>query len=65
MNYKNYINGKWVKPGRTFASRNPATGEVVGKCYEAGPREVALAVKSARKALAGWRLTPAPKRAEY
>ena len=65
MNYKNYINGKWVKTGKTFASTNPATGELVGKCCEAGPREVAMAVKSARKAFAGWRLTPAPKRAEY
>ena len=65
MNYKNYINGRWVKTQQTFSSTNPATGEVIGKCFEAGSREVQMAVKSARKALAGWRLKPAPKRAEY
>ena len=51
MNYKNYINGKWVKTGKTFASTNPATGELVGKCCEAGPREVAMAKSKATPAI--------------
>src|SRR3989475_531498 len=36
---KNFIGRKWVgaHSGRTFDSRDPATGEVVGRCVDSGP----------------------------
>ena len=64
---KNYINGKWVdsKSGETFQSVNPANkGEVVGVVSKSGGADVDEAVKAAREAYEGWRLTPAPRRGE-
>lgn len=47
-----YINGEFVesKSQKTFESYNPATGEVLANVYEAGPEDIDLAVKAARKA---------------
>lgn len=63
---KNYIGGKWVgaHAGRTFESRDPAMGEVVGRCVDSGPEDVAEAVKAATEAFEGWRRMPAPRRGE-
>ncbi|PLR80817.1 betaine-aldehyde dehydrogenase [Bacillus canaveralius] len=49
---KMFINGQFVESasGKTFDSYNPATGEVLATVYEAGPEDIDLAVKSARKA---------------
>lgn len=43
---KNYIGGRWVgaQTGRTFDSRDPATGDVVGRCVDSGPEDIAAAV---------------------
>src|SRR5687767_5688821 len=53
--YKNYINGEWVasRTKKTFENRNPAESDV------------SAAVDAAHKAYESWRLTPAPRRAEY
>jgi aldehyde dehydrogenase (NAD+) len=50
------INNEWVDPveGGTFDTYNPATGEVIAKVAAAGPKDVDLAVKCARKALDGF-----------
>ena len=63
---KNFIGGKWVgaHSGRTFDSRDPATGEVVGRCVDSGPEDIDEAVKAAAEALEGWRRVPAPRRGE-
>ncbi len=64
---KNYINGKWVdsNSGETFQSFNPANKEeVVGVVSKSGRSDVDEAVKAAREAYEGWRLTPAPRRGE-
>src|SRR3954469_3741799 len=45
-------------------SFNPATGESLGTVPRADGSDVAAAVERAREAYDGWRLTPAPKRAE-
>jgi len=47
-----FINGEFVesKSQKTFDTYNPATGEVLASVYEAGPEDIDLAVKSARKA---------------
>jgi acyl-CoA reductase-like NAD-dependent aldehyde dehydrogenase len=64
--YKNFIGGKWVpaRSGKTFESRNPATGEVVGVVPLSDAQDAADAVEAAATAFERWRKYPAPKRAE-
>jgi aldehyde dehydrogenase (NAD+) len=65
--YQLFIAGRWVDSveGRTFDSVNPAdTRDVVGRFQAGGPADVAMAVRAADMAFAGWRATPAPKRGE-
>jgi len=65
--FRLFIAGRWVDAvdGRTFESVNPAdTRDVVGRFQAAGPPDVAMAVRAADVAYAGWRATPAPKRGE-
>jgi len=65
--FQNFIGGKWVPPttGKYLENRNPANWEeVLGAFPQSGPDDVNQAVQAARKAYDGWRLTPAPKRAE-
>ncbi len=64
--FHNFIAGRWVpaRSGRTFFDTNPATGEVHGEFPDSEAADVADAVEAARRAFDGWRLTPAPKRAE-
>jgi len=64
---RNYIRGAWVdsKSGETFPSVNPAyTEETIGIVAKSGREDVDDAVKAAREAYEGWRLTPAPRRGE-
>ena len=66
--YRNFINGEWVSTasGKSFENRNPAdTSEVVGIFQDSDATDVEQAVNAAREAFRKWRLTPAPKRAEY
>jgi alpha-ketoglutaric semialdehyde dehydrogenase len=65
--YKNYINGEWVeaRSNRSIENRNPANRrEVIGIFPASSQDDVNLAVEAAQEAYDGWRLTPAPKRAE-
>ncbi len=64
---KNYINGRWreSKSKETFRSINPANKEeVIGIVSKSGREDVDEAVKAAREAYDGWRLTPPPRRGE-
>ncbi|HKP53335.1 MAG TPA: aldehyde dehydrogenase family protein [Chloroflexia bacterium] len=63
---KNYIAGKWVEgsTGKTFESRNPATGDLLGVLTISDPGDVDKAVEAAGKAFKQWRLVPAPHRGE-
>jgi alpha-ketoglutaric semialdehyde dehydrogenase len=66
--YRNYINGEWVgsSSGKTFENRNPANGEdLIGTFQESNADDLNAAVDGAHKAFEAWRLTPAPRRAEY
>jgi alpha-ketoglutaric semialdehyde dehydrogenase len=66
--YRNFINGEWVtsEAGEAFENRNPADhSEVIGYFQDSTPVDVDQAVAAAREAFRKWRLTPAPKRAEY
>jgi aldehyde dehydrogenase (NAD+) len=64
--FTNLIGGRRVgaRSGRTFRNTNPATGEVLGEFPASGPEDVNDAVEAALAAYRGWRLTPAPRRAE-
>jgi len=64
--FHNLIGGRWVPAasGRTFPNVNPATGETLGEFPDSQAPDVEAAVKAARAALRGWKLTPAPKRGE-
>jgi aldehyde dehydrogenase (NAD+) len=64
----NYIDGKWVpsRSGRTEENRNPANRDEVVCTFQASvPQDVDDAVSAAKAAYRSWRLTPAPRRAEY
>ncbi|MGH3034977.1 MAG: aldehyde dehydrogenase family protein [Gaiellaceae bacterium] len=63
---KNYIGGRWVEASgdETFESVNPATGETIGTFPKSALDDVDRAVEAAKEAYEGWRLVPAPKRAE-
>ncbi len=64
--FRNYINGKWVpaRSGKTFESRNPANGELIGTVPLSDRADAVDAVEAAERAYQKWRVYPAPKRAE-
>ncbi len=64
--FRNYVNGKWVAShsGKTFESRNPANGELIGTVPLSDAQDVADVVNAAQTAFEKWRKYPAPKRAE-
>jgi len=65
---KLFIGGRWVESagGRTFATRDPATGEVLAKVAEANAEDVDRAVAAARKSFdrGTWRELPPAERAK-
>jgi aldehyde dehydrogenase (NAD+) len=66
--YKNYINGEWVsgRSGEMFENRNPADqDDLIGTWPHSNADDLNAAVAAAEAAYDSWRLTPAPKRAEY
>jgi alpha-ketoglutaric semialdehyde dehydrogenase len=66
--YSNYIDGQWVKSstGKVFENRNPANeDDLVGTFQDSNEDDLNAAVDAAHRAYDSWRLTPAPKRAEY
>src|ERR1044071_7213488 len=65
--YRNFIGGEWVnaRGGQTFENLNPADSrELIGVFQRSDRRDVEEAVSAAKQAFDGWRLVPAPKRAE-
>lgn len=55
--YSLLIGGKWVegKEGKTFETRNPANGELLATCVDAGKEDVDAAVDAAWKAFETWK----------
>ena len=56
-----FIDGSWVpaRSGATFASRNPATGEVLGEAADGGRDDTVAAIEAAQAAFRSWsKLTP-------
>jgi acyl-CoA reductase-like NAD-dependent aldehyde dehydrogenase len=64
--FSNFIGGEWVDGASdaTFETIVPASGEVLGSFPKSGAEDVDRAVAAAKEAYEGWRLTPAPRRAE-
>jgi alpha-ketoglutaric semialdehyde dehydrogenase len=65
--YHNYVGGRWVPSsgGEWVENRNPAdTRDIVGRFPHSASEDVMAAVSAAENAFNGWRLTPAPRRAE-
>jgi aldehyde dehydrogenase (NAD+) len=65
--YNNFIDGQWVpsSTGGVFENRNPADREdLIGVFQQSAADDVDAAIAAARRAYAGWRLFPAPRRAE-
>lgn len=63
-NYQLLIDGQWVdaKDGETFETYNPANGELLATCANAGKEDVDLAVDAAWKAFETWKnVTPQEK----
>lgn len=50
-----YINGQWVQTGRTFAVRDPGTGQLLAEICNAGADETRLAIDAAEAAFPAWR----------
>jgi len=65
--YGLFVGDEFVEPtsGRWFETINPATEETLAEVAEAGPEDVDLAVRTARKAATKWRKLPGSKRAKY
>ena len=63
---QNYIAGKWVPAasGKTFETRNPATGQLIATCADSNAEDINRAVAAAREAFDSWRRVPAPRRGE-
>src|SRR5512138_1015940 len=64
MDFKNYINGKWVNGRNAFQTINPANEEVLAEVAKAEISDVDAAVNAATEAFKSWRLVPAPLRGE-
>jgi aldehyde dehydrogenase (NAD+) len=52
--FGHWIGGAFTAPGQTFATRNPATGEVLAEVTQGTQADVAAAVAAARKAQPRW-----------
>jgi succinate-semialdehyde dehydrogenase/glutarate-semialdehyde dehydrogenase len=63
--YGIFIGGKWqeAETGRTFAVRNPATGETLGHVADGGVAEIRRAIEAAHAAFPSWAETTADRRA--
>jgi alpha-ketoglutaric semialdehyde dehydrogenase len=65
--FSNFIGGEWREPagGEYFENRNPADiADLIGRFPRSDPRDVAMAVESARRGFERWRRTPAPARGD-
>ena len=65
--YHNFIDGSWVPSvsGDRFENRNPAdTDDLIGVFQKSTQPDTDRAIDAARRAYEGWRLVPAPRRAE-
>lgn len=63
--FGHFIDGKWTKPGKTFASENPANGKVLAQVTDGTADDVNAAVKAARAAFKPWAALSGYQRSKY
>lgn len=63
--FGHFINGVWTKPGKTFASENPANGKVLAQVTDGTAADVDAAVKAARAAFPKWAALTGYQRGKY
>jgi succinate-semialdehyde dehydrogenase/glutarate-semialdehyde dehydrogenase len=65
LRHQAFIAGQWVDSdsGRTFAVRNPASGQLLTEVAWCDGTETRRAIEAAQDAFASWRLRPAKERA--
>jgi len=63
--FGHFIAGKWTKPGRTFASDNPATGKKLADVTDGTAADIDKAVKAARAAFPAWSALSGYERARH
>jgi aldehyde dehydrogenase (NAD+) len=63
--FGHFINGAWTKPGKTFASENPANGKVLAQVTNGTAEDVDAAVKAARAAAKPWAALSGYQRSKY
>ena len=60
-----FIGGKWTKPGKIFASDNPATNKKLADITDGSAADVDKAVKAARAAFPAWSALSGYERGKY
>ena len=63
--FGHFINGKWTKPGKVFASDNPASGKKLADITDGSAADVDKAVKAARTAFPAWSALSGYERGKY
>ena len=63
--FGHFINGKWTKPGKVFASDNPATNKKLADITDGTAADVDKAVKAARAAFPAWSGLSGYERGKY
>ena len=63
--FGHFIDGKFTKPGKVFASRNPANAEVLAHVTQGTKKDVNSAVAAARKAQPKWARLSGHERAKH
>ena len=63
--FGHFIAGRFARPGETFVTSDPATGEELARVTQGTGRDVAKAVRAARRAQRGWGAMPGHDRARF
>ena len=63
--FGHFIAGKWTKPGKVFASDNPATNKKLADITDGSKADVDKAVKAARAAFPAWSALSGYERGKY
>ena len=63
--FGHFIAGRFTRPGESFATHDPYTGEELARVTQGSARDVAKAVRAARRAQRGWGAMPGHDRARF
>jgi aldehyde dehydrogenase (NAD+) len=63
--FGHFVDGGFTRPGQTFTTDNPATGDPLAEVTQGTAADVAAAVKAARAAQPGWARLPGHERATW